>query len=129
MSKVEDRVIELARKYVCKVNALNKSLHVSLIFHNDFPLVWGINDSCPSNINIYLRKTRHSEFEVLRKYKRKHLIGSLRECVLYNVRFLRNGKIVNSRPCRRCEALIKKYELKKVFYTDDYGNFRKLIND
>ena len=73
----------------------------------------------------------HSEMEVL-KYIQTEDKRKIRKYVMWNIRWTKNGDIVNSKPCIHCINTIKKtlkyknYTLKKFWYTDESGNFIKL---
>lgn len=37
------------------------------------------------------------------------------------VRTLKNGELAMAKPCAQCEAILKSYRVKKIFYTTDDG--------
>lgn len=128
MNKIELKAIELARKHVKKCNAYNKSLHASVLFYDDFPIVYGLNDESARLVTTagYSQNSLHSEFSCLMRFKRKFLLGKLEECDMYNIRITRRGEIKSSKPCIVCEKLLTKYPPRNILYTNDQGVFELL---
>src|SRR5579859_4291261 len=125
MTKIQLKVIELARKYVHKCDVFNKSLHVTLLMHGNFPVEYGVN--CESahlaNAHGYIHCSQHSEYNCIQRFRRKNMLGQLYELDLYNIRISRRHELKMSRPCARCQTLLNKYQPRRIFYTDDYGHF------
>lgn len=46
--------------------------------------------------------------------------------ILYVLRFTDGGNISMAAPCQHCQELIRRANLKRVFYTDRSGEFREL---
>lgn len=124
-TRTQLKVVELARKYVHKCDAMNKSLHVTLIMHGSFLVSYGVNNEGAyfPNANGYIHNSIHSEFDALRRFRRKSLIGEIGECDVYNVRISRRNELKMARPCHRCESLLMKHPPRRVFYTNDCGVF------
>ena len=124
-TKFQNKLIQLAKQYVHKCSPFNKSLHATIICHGEFPIVYGVNqgyahwETCLD----YSLYSRHSEADAVRRFKRNNLIGKLEECDVYNVRVARDGSIKNSRPCQRCQNLLKKFSPRRVYYTNEEGDF------
>jgi deoxycytidylate deaminase len=62
-------------------------------------------------------KTLHGEIQALIGVRYRDLRGS----VLFVSRISRQGKIGMSKPCSTCENILRKYGIKKVFYTTSTG--------
>lgn len=59
----------------------------------------------------------HSELHALLRSGAR----SLRSAEMFIGRFERNGNLGNCRPCPACEAAIKAYGVKRIYYTDNDG--------
>jgi tRNA(Arg) A34 adenosine deaminase TadA len=57
--------------------------------------------------------TEHAEMAALRQ------IDDAKGCILYVARSLKNGEPAMSKPCKNCEAEIKRRGIKKVVFTVD----------
>lgn len=124
-TKFQNKLIQLAKQYVHKCDPFNKSLHTTIICHKEFPIVYGINQEYahrPACIG-YMHRSQHSEFDAVRRFKRNNLIGKLEECDVYNVRVARDGSVKNSRPCVRCQNLLGKVSPRRIYYTNEEGDF------
>jgi len=60
----------------------------------------------------------HSELSVIKNNNDNFLLPHLS---LINIRFLRNGKLGNSKPCIPCQTMLDHFGIKKVFYTYSGG--------
>ena len=66
----------------------------------------------------------HSELDCILSFN-----GAIRELYKYtlvNIRFMADGTLGMSKPCRICQRLLKNYGIRDVFYTDENGEFKKL---
>jgi len=67
-----------------------------------------------------------SEWVCLNKIKKTTNID-YNKLILVNVRIDREGSVRNSRPCKSCESLLKALQPKKVYYTNDNGEFEEYL--
>lgn len=67
-----------------------------------------------------------SEFNAINKLKNTSNID-IRKCVLVNLRYDRNKKLAYAKPCASCGSLLSYFRFKRVFYTNDKGNYQKLL--
>jgi len=63
----------------------------------------------------------HAEMDVLRFAKPGD--------VVYVLRFLANGELTMAKPCRFCQGFLAEAGIKKVYYSDWDGNFKKMTLD
>jgi hypothetical protein len=125
MSNVEEKVIELGHKYVHKCSPFNKSLHVSVIMRGDFFITYGVNHESYSDPYAfgYQNNSIHSEYDLIKRFKRKFPIQRSSECELWNMRLTRKFELRNSKPCTRCTKLLSKSYVRKIYYSTDEGIF------
>ncbi len=65
-----------------------------------------------------------SELKALLQFKNKTNIDA-RKCTLINIRINRNLELANSCPCAGCKNLLRYFDLKAVYYTNEKGIFEK----
>lgn len=70
---------------------------------------------------IFGEKNFHAEIDVLSRFEP----SEIRNAVLYVAGWSEHGNVCNSRPCRLCEQVIRRYELKAVYYMDK-GEIKRL---
>jgi deoxycytidylate deaminase len=66
----------------------------------------------------------HAELSAITRFE-----GNPRElakCICVNVRLNKDGKILQSKPCKSCLRMLAAFRLKEIFYTDDNGVFQEL---
>lgn len=51
---------------------------------------------------------------------------NVEKCRLVNIRLNKNGVVLGSRPCKFCQALLREYRPKEVWFTTDAGDFECL---
>lgn len=120
----EHRVLRKAFKFI-NYTSYKKSYHVSLITQRNIILAVAENlenktDSEAALAGYYAGK-QHSEFRVLKQLGVWH-----QSYDFYNVRCNKNGEIVGSRPCARCQKLLRRYGINSVIFTNDEGFFEEL---
>lgn len=71
----------------------------------------------------YEKRAFHAELDVLSKFKPEEIKGT----ILYVAGINKNNKIILSCPCIHCQKLIKLYNLKAVYYCNEYGQPEKLV--
>lgn len=64
-----------------------------------------------------LALSTHAEIAAIHSFLQKYDEQKLRGCTLYVCRILDDGTTVLAKPCRGCEAAIKKFGIKDVIYT------------
>ena len=81
------------------------------------------NKTHPDSITIEegerIPKTIHAELDAISRVKNK---DQLRGATIYVARLGRNGHPGMSCPCKMCQKLIDKYELKRAVFTTEYGS-------
>lgn len=123
---IERRIIKEAFRALPKINPRNKSRHLSILSLNGWPIEVGYNDE--KNQYSHFRRlgfnSIHSELHVIRKFLQGHYAGQLRQFDLFNVRINRYNRIVNSKPCRKCEYLLTNlFCPQRIFFTGEAGEF------
>lgn len=112
----EKKIVEHAYREIKKNKRYyNKSQHCSVLTTDrGFIICSGINKEISE---------LHSEESCLKKFNRMATVSSLKECVLWNVRISRHNEVRNSKPCRKCAAYLDRFSPRKVFFTNDNGEF------
>jgi hypothetical protein len=82
--------------------------HVAVITGNGITLAVGFN-----------KGEMHAEEMAVRKLE---MSGECRARTLYSLRVRRDGKMGASKPCEKCEALLRKVGIRYVFYCDYDGS-------
>lgn len=108
-----------------------KTFHISCLFERTKILSIGRNTAKTHPINIRNNvdkfdigiKNCCSELNCVLKAKKKYSNLNFSRLTLVNVRINKNGQITMARPCGSCESLIAFLGLKKVFFTNSYGQF------
>lgn len=62
----------------------------------------------------------HAEIKVLKK--------AGKNCILWIARVMADGSWGMAKPCENCQKLIKKYKVKRVYYTIGENKYGKWIN-
>ena len=115
--------LDVPAKLDCRV--INHHV-AAIVFNSNIILVRSNRVGCPDHTpknherSKYGPATIHSEIAVIRDIPKSFLKGA----DLYVWRINKNnGKLLNSKPCRMCETVIKtcmvKYGLKRVFYSSE----------
>lgn len=76
-------------------------------------------------VNVSYEKGSCAELNALLKLKKLTNIKA-EKCVLINLRVDNNNKIAYSRPCSSCISLLKYFNLKDIYYSNNQGEFEKL---
>lgn len=63
----------------------------------------------------------HSELSAILKYGKE----DCSDCTFVNIRIDKNGKPAMSKPCKGCQDLLKQVGFKKLFYTNEDGEFKE----
>jgi deoxycytidylate deaminase len=48
--------------------------------------------------------------------------GSTKGGIIFVAGWSQGGKLIHSKPCERCQALLKEHGIKKVVYYDEFGS-------
>lgn len=133
--KLGDRAIEIARA-LRPAKVTGRNFHVTLIAKNSKILAIGWNN--------YNRGHSLKRFGKYRGYKnspekyRPSLHSEIAACIklgkeslrgydLINVRIGNDGRsVLLSKPCKNCANVLRQLRPKRVFFTNDKGNFEKL---
>lgn len=67
----------------------------------------GVNDMTKTH-PLYYPANLHAELDAI--IAAPYVSG----CDIYIVRLLKNGRLAPARPCRRCETLLKRYNVKRI---------------
>lgn len=73
-------------------------------------------------INTYERDTKHAEMNAIEDFFVKNKGKCIHRCILIVIRLGRNGEVHPSKPCSSCVNMIKRYNIKRVFYSTN-GDF------
>jgi len=65
-----------------------------------------------------MAQSTHAEVAAIHDFLRRHDEDDLRSCTLYVCRVLQDGKTALAKPCRGCEAAIRKFGIKEVRYSE-----------
>lgn len=111
-----------------------RSFHISFLFYKNRIVSIATNDKKTNPLN--LRNPKINEFGINvsdTKYSCSEMRAFLKvrnttnipfhKLTLVNVRLNRNREFGFARPCVSCENLIKFCNIRKVFYTNELGNF------
>jgi deoxycytidylate deaminase len=116
LSKREEAFLSVAR-YISK-KSLARQKHGAIIVKSGRVLGTGFNKDTnhPNQVSPEHIKThcsRHAEVEAMRDAN-----WNVKGAILYVARLNKQGKDLNSKPCRYCEAFIESVQIKKVIYTE-----------
>jgi len=114
-----ERWINLCLRLTSK-SKMPEHKHASVLVKGGKVLSIGINKSKAGILadQVYGLKGWHSEADCLLSIHKDRI----KDAVLYVGGVTKTKKLVNSKPCPCCQEFISKYNLKGVFYHDQYGN-------
>ena len=116
----------------------NRSLHLSFIIYKGRIISIGQNSkkTHPTNlknkkinregINISPIKGTCSELSAIKKLKALTNIPT-DKCQLINIRINKNNQIRMSKPCVSCDNLLAYHSFQSVWFSDEKGEFKRLI--
>ena len=117
-----------------KTQAMKSNLnyqHGAILSKGGKILASGFNKSRSSFMNT-TQTCLHAEMDVINKYcsvimnkklnlkKNQDKLG-LSKCILWVIRLSANDEVVSSKPCNVCIKNLKKLGIKKIGYSNDYG--------
>jgi len=96
--------------------------HSAAIIKNGKIIDMGFNKYC----SFAKKSTIHAEMDVLsnlkKKYKNTSSFNGL-DIIIIRIGNCNNSFVLkNSRPCNQCIDYLKKYNIKKVYYSNEYGD-------
>ena len=89
--------------------------HGAVVIHRGKIIGKGYNTYINSNYNI--KNSVHAEVSAINDALKNIRETELKHCILIIIRINNQGECLNSKPCINCEKIIKKFSLKKVFYS------------
>lgn len=110
---LEDYLIKIAEK-----SCVNQK-HSAAIIKNGEVINIGYNKYCSSFAK---KSTIHAEMDVLMNLKKKYKKHLLTNIDIVIIRISSKGSILkNSRPCNQCLNILKKFNIRRVYYSNDFG--------
>jgi deoxycytidylate deaminase len=106
----------------------NGYIHYSGIYKNGKPLYIGSNHMRSTYNGECICFSTHAEMDVLYKVLKEYTQQPFKDVINLNnytiavVRFGKDGKLKNSRPCNHCLETMIKYRIKKILYSTDDGS-------
>lgn len=114
------RCVELATKSTFRTRHGCVVVHGGKIIGSGF----NINLKHPMIKQFNELKTLHAEMIAIMRVKNKRL---LKDSALFVTRISPKGKSIMSKPCCICMNVIKSFGVKDIYYTNEDGNWVKLI--
>jgi deoxycytidylate deaminase len=71
-------------------------------------------------INTYERDSKHAEKNAIENFLRSEK-GRLNRCILIVIRLGKSGEVQSSKPCCDCVNMIKRHNIKRIFYSTYNG--------
>ena len=93
-----------------------RNQHSSAVIYKNKILSIGINHFVN---NISPRSTIHAEVDALFKYKK--IKNYYKNVELIVIRTNKTSKLINSKPCSNCMDNIKKLNIKKIYFSNEFG--------
>jgi hypothetical protein len=126
-NKLFRRCIKIAHKSLDLPTSHNK--HFSFLIFRNKILSFGYALGYTSHTLAYKYKYRfnsiHSELKCLIEFPRPPLF--LKKCTLINIRIMSDGTIGMSKPCPKCQQLLKDFGISKVYFSNRDGFFEEII--
>ena len=103
---------------IAKNSAVNQRHSAALIKGDEIYNI-GFNKYC-SNAKY---STVHAEIDALLTFNKKYLKGVKgMDIIIIRINNYNSCKLKISRPCNNCIDTLRKYDIRKVYYSDEYGN-------
>ena len=125
-NKILNKLIE--KSYEMTDLPVSEKLHFSFIFHKRKMLCVGWNNGWFTHPLAkkfgHRYSVTHSELAAIKAlpYSKKFL----KKCTLINIRIGKNGKVAMAKPCKHCQEMLNYFNIKRIIYTDNNGNFIEL---
>jgi hypothetical protein len=69
--------------------------------------------------------SRHAEVDLInRLWGKVYIDRSLKLVVL---RYTKEGKLANAKPCKKCQTILDALNITRIFYSNNEGNFERLV--
>ena len=137
MSRILNKTLELARALYPTEERAVRNFHVSAIWRRNQLLSVGVNNGKThtrnarnpkhnrEGIDISSEKFSCSEIVAMLKLGKMRYTLDFSKCILVNARITRENKIGNSRCCESCRSLVNFLGFKRVYYTNNAGEFEE----
>jgi tRNA(Arg) A34 adenosine deaminase TadA len=103
---------------IAKNSAVNQRHSAALIKGDEIYNI-GFNKYC-SNAKY---STVHAEIDALVTFNKKYLKGIKgMDIIIIRINNYSSSKLKISRPCNNCIDTLRKFDIRKVYYSDEYGN-------
>lgn len=114
--------LEKAKKWAMTSDAPSFK-HCAIIFKNNKIISIGVNRFRKTSPNSTTRMNScHAEYMALGRMKPEDVKG----CSMLVVRMKCSGNIGLSKPCNECQEMLKKYNMRAIYYTTDDGTIEEL---
>ena len=126
-SKILKRTIDIA-KAMCPLNIEHRCSHIAFLIRCGKIVHIGTNSckSHPKTLEYDYKNHQlvglHAELSVCMKSGKE----DLKDFKMVVIRFNRNNKMANSKPCCGCQSVIKQFNVGEVWYSTDVGQVIKL---
>jgi len=126
-SKILKRTVDIA-KAMCPLNLEHRCSHIAFLIKCGKIVHIGTNSckSHPETLKYDYKNHQlvglHAELSVCMKIGKE----DLRDFKMVVIRFNRNNKMANSKPCCGCQSVIKQFNVGEVWYSTDIGQVIKL---
>lgn len=125
LSRLERKIVDQARLMIPFCSA-GRFRHVSFLVCRNKILSIGINSFKTNPLSAkfnFRQSSRHSELHAILNYRTVSM--PIRFTTLFNVRIRLDGELGIAKPCNRCSDLIRAFDIKRVIYTTDQGDFQE----
>ena len=125
--KILNRTIDIA-KAMCPLNLEHRCSHIAFLIRCGKIVHIGTNSckSHPKTLEYDYKNHQlvglHAELNVCMKSGKE----DLKDFKMVVIRFNRNNKMANSKPCCGCQSVIKQFNVGEVWYSTDVGQVIKL---
>lgn len=109
---LHDYLIKVAEK-----SCVNQK-HSAALIKNGKIINYGYNKYC----SFAKKSTIHAEMDALMTLRKKYKKHQLMNMDIVIIRISpKNHELKNSRPCNGCIDILRKFYIRRVYYSDDYG--------
>lgn len=119
---MKQKFFELAKKIAESSDHPQHKLGVVITSKNKIISI-GFNKHKTNPKSNHVFKSHHAELDAILKSGK----SDLSDCVLYIYRETRDGTLGNSFPCKYCQDLLKRVNLKQIYYTTPDGYMEQKI--
>lgn len=122
-TRIFEKCIKIAYKLIELPDAHNKHFSFIVIRNKILSVGWNLSFTTHPIANKYGYRfsSIHSELKSLREFPYPPSV--LSKCVLINIRIMSDGTIGMSRPCVKCQKLLRDFGISKIYYTNRDGKF------